>query len=399
MNRQNAIDSLRQACDWLIARSRVPCEQIPDGENVYGYRYATWKGSVREYNARKRQWVSFAPIWHTGQAIKALVLAHHVAGDNGFLEAARQSAEFILAAQITDPQNPNCGALLSHEGQADVCNISCGLESLDGLILLGEQTREARYWEAVLRHLEWAERKAYIPNAGLFYDHFAPATGAVVEQPLTVECGFPGRPLLDDGVFLKGFQRTRRSSWRDIFFAVADRLLKQENPPGNWIAFPPCNRSAGTIHPRHAYWWGRPLIMAWQESGDERHLACAKRSANWYLSAMRRDGGFFRNTYTDFSTPSFGQEMSGIFAGCCLWHDLIVSGNGAAYRGAMQTALAFGQSLQFVKVSDPNLKGAVLEVVQPPDGTDACPYLIRDLGTIFYVQALALALRDGLLVA
>ena len=53
--------------------------------------------------------------------------------------------------------------------------------------------------------------------------------------------------------------------------------------------------------------------------------------------------------------------------------------------------------MQFTKVADPNLKGAILEKVLKPDGTDRLPYYVRDLGTIFYVQALALALKDNLL--
>jgi hypothetical protein len=28
-----------------------------------------------------------------------------------------------------------------------------------------------------------------------------------------------------------------------------------------------------------------------------------------------------------------------------------------------------------------------MEKVLPPDGTDACPYYIRDLGTVFFIQA------------
>ena len=33
------------------------------------------------------------------------------------------------------------------------------------------------------------------------------------------------------------------------------------------------------------------------------------------------------------------------------------------------------------------LRGAILEKVLPPDGTDRSPYHIRDLGTIFFVIA------------
>jgi hypothetical protein len=45
--------------------------------------------------------------------------------------------------------------------------------------------------------------------------------------------------------------------------------------------------------------------------------------------------------------------------------------------------------MQFRNVSDPNLKGALIEGVEAPDGTDASPYYVRDLATIFFVQAVS----------
>jgi len=49
--------------------------------------------------------------------------------------------------------------------------------------------------------------------------------------------------------------------------------------------------------------------------------------------------------------------------------------------------------MQFTNPEDPNLKGAILEKVLPPDGTDRSPYHIRDLGTIFFIQAASLYLQ------
>ena len=45
--------------------------------------------------------------------------------------------------------------------------------------------------------------------------------------------------------------------------------------------------------------------------------------------------------------------------------------------------------MQLRNVSDPNLKGALIEGVEAPDGTDASPYYVRDLAAIFFVQAAA----------
>jgi hypothetical protein len=46
--------------------------------------------------------------------------------------------------------------------------------------------------------------------------------------------------------------------------------------------------------------------------------------------------------------------------------------------------------MEFKNPEDPNLKGAILEKVPPPiNDTDKSPYYIRDLGTIFFIQAVA----------
>jgi len=105
----------------------------------------------------------------------------------------------------------------------------------------------------------------------------------------------------------------------------------------------------------------------------------------------------FRLTDMDFKTSSYGQATSGVLAAACLWHDLIMIGQGQEFRHTFKQALKFGYSMQFVNVSDENIEGAILEKLLPPDGTDRLPYHVRDLATIFYVQALAMAVMDDLL--
>src|SRR5271157_5523966 len=76
----------------------------------------------------------------------------------------------------------------------------------------------------------------------------------------------PGRPLNDDAIFLKPAARGGNPGLRTMFYQVADRLLREEDPPGNWIGFGPCNAITGMIHPRQAYWWGRSMIDAFRDS-------------------------------------------------------------------------------------------------------------------------------------
>jgi hypothetical protein len=47
----------------------------------------------------------------------------------------------------------------------------------------------------------------------------------------------------------------------------------------------------------------------------------------------------------------------------------------------------FCLSMQLRNVLDPNLQGAVIEGVEAPDGSDASPYYLREIVTIFFVQA------------
>ena len=74
-----------------------------------------------------------------------------------------------------------------------------------------------------------------------------------------------------------------------------------------------------------------------------------------------------------------------------------MEGKGDDFINSFRLALKFAHSMQFKTVSDKNIQGAILEKVLPPDGSDSLPYYIRDLGTIFYVQALSQAIVDDLL--
>ena len=67
---------------------------------------------------------------------------------------------------------------------------------------------------------------------------------------------------------------------------------------------------------------------------------------------------------------------------------------GTRYVPLMARSLNYCMDMQFTRPDDPNLLGAVLEKVLPPDGTDCSPYEIRDLGTIFFLQAATTCLLD-----
>ncbi|NLS79666.1 MAG: hypothetical protein GXY76_20655 [Chloroflexi bacterium] len=387
-------DRLRLACSWLTDRAQIREQQPADIANSHGFRYADWRGSMRgEYSAAKAQWDVFCPIWHTGQAVKALVLAHRVLGDAGLLEAAKAGGAFILRQQVHDPADPDHGFIAAFEDYGDKANTSAILECLDGLFYLADETRDQTWEEAAIRALRWVLRKAYLPGEGLFRDLYDPAARAFAPwrpRHSNDRPDVPGRPLLDDGVFLTGARRAGDKGLETPFWETARRLLVEQDPPGNWIHFAPCNAITGNIHPRHAFWWGMPLIRAWQESGDATFLECARQSAQWYVRAQRHDGGLIRNTYLDFNTDSFGHETSGIACAAILWQRLKAAAGDDAFDGPTRLALDFGMRVQFTHPADENLRGAILSKVLPPDGSDRSPYHLRDLGTTFFVQAASL---------
>ena len=309
-------DSLRLACSWLTDRSQKQEDQLNGEANSHGFTYAHWRGAFRgEYRAATRSWDFFCPVWHGGQAVKALVLAHRLFGDEQLLAAARLGADFILDKQIQDRSDEDFGLILAFEDYADRINTSAILECLEGLFFLADETGERRYQQAALDALDWVQRKAYLAGEGLFRDSYHPGQRQFVfwktrdsnDRPMA-----PGRPLLEDGVLLKGSILAGSPLWRSTFLEVADRLLAEEDPPGNWAHFRPASAISGNIHPRHAFWWGMPMINAWQATGEEKYLACARRAAEWYVKAQRHDGGLIRGTYLDFNTDSFGHERAAL---------------------------------------------------------------------------------------
>ena len=388
--------SLRLACSWIADVAQMKSDKLTTEKNPHALPYQHWKGAIRgEYNAALRQWSFFAPVWHTGQAIKALVFASQILRDPSLLESAELGAEFIGEARIIDAKNKNHGLIWGAEGVVHGVNTSCVLECLDGLMVLAKATGKAQYWTWVEEAVKWVAHNAYM-GRGVFRDDYSVKRSLWINPP--GDSWFPpmhGRPLLDDAIFLKAFKHTGLQEYRHIFYETADRLLRDESPPGNWINYPPCNPLTGLIHPRQAYWWGYPQIAAYQNSGKAKYLDCAIRAGEWYIHAMRHDGGLFRGTFRDFNTNSFGQETSGIECAVILWQGLWKLTHEDRWAAAMSKALEYCMRLQFTKPSDPNLRGAILSTVMYPDGTDRLPYHLRDLGTIFFVQAAAGVLAEA----
>ncbi len=386
MNVQKLQSHLEGAITYL---TDIACnhENNPIGRHGEKMLLATWRGAIRgEYYAANREWNCLCPIWHTGQAVKALVMASEALNRPELLEAAEFSAGFVFANRII--QGGDTGLILAFEDHPDKVNTSAILESLDGLLHLGRATGETKYQEAVLAALYWIRDHAWNPHDKLFYDLYDPyqkyfAFGIRASQ---------NRPLLDDAMFLKGWLLTGDDTLKKIALDTADTLLETEDPPGNWAKYIPCLNN--TIHPRHAYWWGMPMLDLYEVTGDERYRECFIRAVDWYRKAVRLDGGFIRGTAIDFNTDSFGHATSGSACAAIIFMRYRKFSGDDSVTELIERCLDYCCSMQFTNPADPNLKGAILEKVRPPNGTDQSPYHIRDLGTIFFIQAASLYLKN-----
>ena len=376
--------ALLAACEWTSNVAQMKTDTLRIEHNSFKLQHRHWRGALRgEYRASTRQWDFYGPVWHTGQAIKSLVWASQALNRPELLNAAQLGAEFIGTERVTDHSDPHYGLIFAFEDIGNTAITSGVFEAVDGLWVLADATGNSRYAEWANSAAAWEARNCYLGD-GLFRDRFDVTTW----RPVSAAPGAkPGRPLNDDAVYLNAFRRTGDTEFRSIFYEVADRLLRDEEPAGNWINYGPCNAATGMIHPRHAYWWGRPMIDAYRDSHDARYLDCARRAGEWYRKAMRVDGGLFRGTRRDFNTDSFSHATSGIACAVLLWIELWKETHDEAWLKSIPTALNFCLTMQFRNARDPNLQGALIEGVEAPDGSDASPYYIRDLAAIFFVQA------------
>lgn len=388
-SRQELLKRLALACSWLTDISQVRS----DGEAVRRkHIHKSYVGAMKgQYSAATKEWAFSCPVWHTGQAVKALSAAWEILGDNNLLKSAEAGAAFIVENQITDKDDPDYGLILAYEDIKDKPNTSAILEALDGLLTLDRVTGKGNFKETFESAASWIAGKAIINGSGLLKDQYDPGKRAFVENAYCKD----GRPLQDDAIFLKAYKLTGNPVYKQIFYKIAERLLADEEPAGNWIKYPPCNMKESRIHPRHAYWWGYPMLDAWLDSKDKKYMECFLRSCRWYAKAQRHDGGIFRWTFTDFKTDSFGHATSGLACAMAMWMDADAITASSEFAPNIAKGLEYCLKMQFTNTADPNLRGVILERLEFPDGTDASPYRIRDLGTIFFIQALSKLLREN----
>ena len=210
MDKSEFNSSIKLACDWLTDVAQVKTDDLPvDTHDKVGFGYASWKGSIRgEYSVAEKTWWYYCPVWHTGQAVKSLLLAADFLGEQKYLQAARMGADFIYANQVWDQTNPDHGLILAFEDHRDKTNTSAIMECMDGLMLLADKIESQHMWDRLIAAGHFIVDKLYMPEVGLFRDCYDPNTHSVVlPNPYVTKNNIGGRPLIEDGILVRLYDK------------------------------------------------------------------------------------------------------------------------------------------------------------------------------------------------
>lgn len=384
--RRACLESLTRAASWLrdTAQVRGPGQSF---ENPAGFPHGDFTGAMRtEYDTTSRVWSTNGPIFHSGQAIRAFLVAWRRLGDDRYLDAAVAAGAFLLRERIDEDGHPQRGLLMSLEQNDDEINVQVTVEALSGLLDLHGATDDPRYHDVARESVDILIRDAYLPDERLMLDHYSLCRREFFHDP---ENAVAGRAVLDDAVLIRLSEETGDDIYRGVFLAMADRLLEEEGPPGTWLRFPPWEERVGRIHNRKSWWWGWPLLSAYDATGDRRYLDGAIRAGDWYRAGQNLDGGLYYTPTPDGRHNSFGLCTSVVAVAVLFWVDLRRRTGDASYLTAIERGVGFLLAAQFSDdVEDPDVRGALFESPRPPDGSLAPGYRVRDIAAIFAIRAL-----------
>jgi hypothetical protein len=153
------------------------------------------------------------------------------------------------------------------------------------------------------------------------------------------------------------------------------------------------------MHIRTSWWWGYPLIQAYDLTQDKRFWDASLRVGQWYLEQQNLDGGFYYSPVVKGKHTSFGLATSGSAVSTIIWTDLYARTGDQRYKDAINRSVRYLMAAQFSQTADdPNIRGALWESINLPDGSNAPGFYIRDIASIFAIRAIDKALSiDGLL--
>jgi hypothetical protein len=229
----------------LTERSQLQEEPEASPDTIFHHPHETWKGTFREYDPASREWQFFAPVWHTGQAVKALVLANRLCPEPRWMASARMGVEFISRNQVMKGEDR--GLILSYEAKpGELVRVPGNMECQEGLIAFSEATGEEQWWQVALDSLDWLLRRAYLPDEARIRNVYDPAKRAFMPYRLTPSSN-GGKPTIDGGSIFDAYRKTGEQHFLDTALAMADRLLADEAPRATGHAMAPPSPSCALI--------------------------------------------------------------------------------------------------------------------------------------------------------
>ena len=371
--------SFRCAAEWLAFTAPVRREGTPFAAPI-PYPHGDYTGAMRtEYDTKARQWSLNGPVWHTGQAIRAMLVAERRLGDDRYREAAVRGGAFILREQRDD------GLLLSFEDRADRVNVQVSFEAISGLLDL--HRRDGR---RPLHHGGAA--------GGGFHPQWRLAGGGIADsRPLHARparlCGRPRKQTAGAGDARRrdapatGGRDGRRPLPRGVRGdGAADSARGRAT--GN-VATIPAVGAGAWAHPRpQVVVVGLALARCIRRHGRRGVPRRGNPGGDYYLRTANLDGGHYYTPNPEGRHNSYGVCVSVAACAGLLWHDLWRrTGDDAKYLPAIRRSVGFLLAAQFADdVEDANVRGALFESLNVPDGSLAPGFRVRDIAAIFALR-------------
>lgn len=353
-----------------------------------------------DYLWKTGRWSEYEAAWHTGQAVNALVAAHHAIGEPRFLTAARRGGDWWIAREIRT--GPLAGLIDAPHGDrlGALINFTTIGDGTPGLFALTRATGDRRYAETATRSIRWLAQRTAVPGEpGLYYNIVDPATGRVltdrsphhpdVARPIVTQAA---RPNIEGSPFLDACRFSGDRALCDRHHALAARTAERADARGLWMEFEPNDAGRGVVHPRFNLWNAEALLDAHADRPNPGLVAVALRTARTYAGFMRPDGSVDYEQRLGAPAGQASPTGSATALAGLVFLKLRALGHrefdASIHRAARWLYLHRYPSDH----PDPNLRGLVVEWrrKREPDGD---VLVQRDLGTIFAARFFAEYLR------
>lgn len=353
-----------------------------------------------EYHTDSQRWSFFEPIWHTGQAILALVQTYRLTRDKKYLKHAKIGADYIHRFQFHDRNDPRTFGLIRGyiDPRAVITNTTTMLDGFEGLLELYRETEDEKYLLIVQDAVDWILRNAYLPKERLIMDIFNFEKKEFIrdERQLSkLSQRKFARPNLEGPTFLQLYQLTKDKRYRTLSKELCDRVVEDQDEDGQLYKYHPSDEKTKTAHIRLGLWYALPMLLAYDEFKDERYKTSALKFADWYVEHQFSDGGFPYKIRADRLHKSYTLCGSGVAMAVRFWLEIYNRFGGEKYLIAARKGLDFLIYTQFSdEFPDKNLRGAFYESWGfMPFGGSAW-FCLRDIATSFGVQAVLYGLKN-----